>query len=244
MRLPSPLPNFRPGLRAGVLFMCSILVVGAAVAVSANVSDHLASAAVDEAIASTEAVVFGFVDPLIGSGGVTQLTSAQTAAIDDELEHLVNSGKILRIKVWAEDGTVVASDLPALLGRKFEPDGDLAEVMDGEVITDFTDANDEENVFEHGLADRFLEMYLPIRLPGQPEPVGIYEIYQDAAPIESQIDQTRRDVLLIVGAMGVVLLLLLFGAFSGASRLLARQNRELRRSEERFRSLVQNSIDV
>ncbi|MEA2548971.1 MAG: hypothetical protein QOE42_1569, partial [Chloroflexota bacterium] len=29
-----------------------------------------------------------------------------------------------------------------------------------------------------------------------------------------------------------------------ASRLLARQNRELRRSEERFRSLVQNSIDV
>ena len=38
--------------------------------------------------------------------------------------------------------------------------------------------------------------------------------------------------------------LLLFLAFSGASRLLARQNRDLRRSEERFRSLVQNSIDV
>ena len=45
-------------------------------------------------------------------------------------------------------------------------------------------------------------------------------------------------------SMAAALLLLLFGAFSGASRLLARQNRELRRSEERFRSLVQNSIDV
>src|SRR6266550_2355354 len=244
MRFPTLPPTLRPGLRAGVLFMCSLLVVGATVAVSANVSDHLASAAVDEAVASTEAVVFGLVDPLIGSGGVTQLTTSQAMAIDDELEHLVASGKILRIKVWAADGTVVASDLPALRGRHFEPDDDLSKVMHGEVVTDFTDAADEENVFEHGLADRFLEMYLPIRVRGQTDPVGIYEIYQDATPIESQIDQTRRDVLVIVGAMAAGLLLLLFAAFSGASRLLARQNRELRRSEERFRSLVQNSIDV
>ena len=41
-----------------------------------------------------------------------------------------------------------------------------------------------------------------------------------------------------------LLLALLFGAFSGASRLLTRQNRQLRTSEERFRSLVQNSVDV
>jgi diguanylate cyclase (GGDEF)-like protein/PAS domain S-box-containing protein len=244
MRLPSLSPNLRPGLRAGVLFMCSLLVVGAAVAVSANVSDHLASAAVDEAVASTEAVVRGFVDPMIGGAGVAKLTSGEALAIDDELERLVASGKILRIKVWAADGTVVASDLPALRGRNFPVDDDLTEAFEGNLQTGFSDATAEENVFEQGLADRFLEMYLPIRLPGSSEVVGVYEIYQDAASIEGQIDATRRDVLVIVGAMGVALLLLLFAAFSGASRLLARQNRELRRSEERFRSLVQNSIDV
>jgi diguanylate cyclase (GGDEF)-like protein/PAS domain S-box-containing protein len=224
--------------------MCSLLVVGAAVAVSANVSDHLASAAVDEAVASTEAVVRGFVDPMIGGAGVAKLTSGEALAIDDELERLVASGKILRIKVWAADGTVVASDLPALRGRNFPVDDDLTEAFEGNLQTGFSDATAEENVFEQGLADRFLEMYLPIRLPGSSEVVGVYEIYQDAASIEGQIDATRRDVLVIVGAMGVALLLLLFAAFSGASRLLARQNRELRRSEERFRSLVQNSIDV
>jgi diguanylate cyclase (GGDEF)-like protein/PAS domain S-box-containing protein len=242
-RLTLP-PSLRPGLRAGVLFVCSILIIGAAVAVSANVTDHLANAAVDEAVASTEAVVRGFVDPMIGSPGLAQLTSGQTAAIDDELAHLVASGKILRIKVWAADGTVVASDLPALRGRKFEPDEDLADVMAGEVVTGFSDATDPENVFEHGLADRFLEMYLPIQPAGTSAPVGVYEIYQDAAPIEAQIAQTRRDVLVIVGTMAAGLLLLLFAAFSASSRLLARQNRQLRRSEERFRSLVRNSIDV
>ena len=244
MRFPSLSPNVRPGLRAGVLFMCSLLVVGAAVAVSANVSDHLSRAAIDEAVASTEAVVRGFVDPMIGSDALAKLTGGQATAIDGELEHLVASGKILRIKIWAPDGTVVASDLAALRGRSFPVDDDLAEALEGNIETGFSNGAAEENVFEQGLADRFLEMYLPIQLPGSSEVVGVYEIYQDAAPIESQIDQTRRDVLLIVGAMGVALLLLLFAAFSGASRLLARQNRELRRSEERFQSLVRNSIDV
>jgi diguanylate cyclase (GGDEF)-like protein/PAS domain S-box-containing protein len=224
--------------------MCSLLVVGAAVAVSANVSDHLARAAMDEAVASTEAVVRGFVDPMMGGGELADLTSTQASAIDDELERLVASGKILRIKIWRADGTVVASDLPVLRGRHFEPDDDLAEVMEGQVIAGFSDGSADENEFERGLADEFLEMYLPIRTPQASEPIGIYEIYQDAAPILRQIDQTRRDVLLIVGAMAAALLLLLFGAFSGTSRLLARQNRDLRRSEERFRSLVRNSIDV
>ena len=50
--------------------------------------------------------------------------------------------------------------------------------------------------------------------------------------------------MLIVGSIGLFLLLLLFGAFSGASKLLSRQNRQLRTSEQRFRSLVQNSADV
>src|SRR6476646_6475074 len=244
MRRPSLPPGARPGLRAGVLLMCSLLVVGAALAVSANVSDHLARAAMDEAIASTEAVVRGFVDPMIGNGELADVTSTQASAIDDELERLVASGKILRIKIWRADGTVVASDLPVLRGRHFEPDDDLAEVMEGQVITGFSDGSAAENEFERGLADEFLEMYLPILTPQASEPIGIYEIYQDAAPILRQIDQTRRDVLLIVGAMAAALLLLLFGAFSGTSRLLSRQNRDLRRSEERFRSLVRNSIDV
>jgi len=62
--------------------------------------------------------------------------------------------------------------------------------------------------------------------------------------IESNIAKSGQDVPLVGGAMALALLELLFAAFSGASRLLARQNRQWRRSEERFRSLVQNSVDL
>ena len=224
--------------------MCSILALGAAVGVSATVSDHLSKAAVGEAVGSTEAVVRGFVDPMLGGSDLSNLPPAAAAAVDVELEHLVSSGKILRIKVWAPDGTIVASDLAALRGRSFEVDDDLEGALGGQIQTGFSDANSDENVFERGLANRFLSMYLPIHSPGTGQVVGVYEIYQDAAPIETQIAQTSRDVFGIVGAMAAALLVLLFSAFSGASRLLARRNRALRSSEERFRSLVRNSIDV
>jgi diguanylate cyclase (GGDEF)-like protein/PAS domain S-box-containing protein len=242
--LPERLRRWRPGLRAGVLSVSAVLVAATAFAVSVNVSDHLARTAVNEARRTTEAVVRGYVDPLVTAGGFADIPIDERVKINSELSRLVASGNILRIKIWAPDGTVVFSDLPALRARQFPIGDELEEALDGEAATEFSSATSEENIFERGLAARFLEIYLPIRIAGTSQVLGAYEIYQDAAPIESDIATTRRDVLLIVGAMALALLALLFGAFSGTSRLLSLQNRQLRTSEERFRSLVRNSVDV
>jgi diguanylate cyclase (GGDEF)-like protein/PAS domain S-box-containing protein len=236
--------RWRPGLRAGVVTVSGVLIAGTAYAVSANVSDHLANAAVDQAVRTTEAVVRGYVDPMVTETGFGPSASGPGDAVDAQLTRLVASGKILRIKIWTPDGSVRFSDLPALRGRTFPIGDELHEALDGEVATEFSSATADENVYERGLAERFLEIYLPIRRSTDGKVLGAYEIYQDSAPIEAQIARTRADVLLIVGAMAMALLVLLFAAFSGASRLLTRQNRELRRGRERFRSLVQNSVDV
>ncbi len=236
--------QWRPGARAAVLTVCAVLVAGTAFAVSANVSDHLARTAVNEAVRTTAAVVRGYVDPMVAGGGPSQIAPERRDQVNAELSRLVASGNILRIKIWAPDGTVVYSDLPALRSRQFAVRTELAESLEGNVATEFSDATAAENVYERGLAARFLEIYLPIRTTGSNQVLGAYEIYQDAAPIESDIASTRQDVLLIVGAMALLLLGLLFGAFSGTSRLLAHQNRRLRSSDDRFRSLVRNSVDV
>jgi diguanylate cyclase (GGDEF)-like protein/PAS domain S-box-containing protein len=235
--------RFRPGLRAGVLTFSSVLVLGTAFVVANTVSERLSQAAVNEAVRHAESVVEGLVSPMFTGSDVRDVTPAQAAAINQRLTELASNGQILRVKVWTHDATVAYSDEPLLRGRQFELEEDLGEALDGEVAHEFSDADEQENEFERGLADRFLSMYMPIYGTGGGI-IGAYEVYEDAAPIETEISATRETVLLIVGGLAVALLALLFVAFAGASKLLERRNESLRRSRSRFQSLVQNSADV
>jgi diguanylate cyclase (GGDEF)-like protein/PAS domain S-box-containing protein len=212
--------------------------------VSSNVTDSLRTNASDEAIRNTQAVISAFVAPLLGSGDLTERTPAQQAAINSQLERLVNSGRLLRIKIWSPTGQVVYSDLPQLRGTQFPVADDLEQALAGTPAVEYTNGDDAENEFDHGLADHLLSIYLPIVGTGADHAVGVYEIYEDAAPIDATVAATRTNVLLIVGGYGLALLVVLFLGFAGASRLLSRQNQLLTTSERRFRSLVQNSTDV
>jgi diguanylate cyclase (GGDEF)-like protein/PAS domain S-box-containing protein len=178
-------------------------------------------------------------------------TSPQGAEINRQLEVLVGSGSILRLKIWAPDGTVLFSDLAALRGVRFDPSEELEEAFAGEDATEVTAPDQPENVFEAGLARTVLEIYLPIRENGSGTVIGAYEVYEDAAPILAAVDETRRDVFLVAVLMAGALLTLLYLAFAGTWARLVRANRSLRRltgqvrrSEARFRSLIQNSGDV
>jgi diguanylate cyclase (GGDEF)-like protein/PAS domain S-box-containing protein len=248
----------RIGLRAGVLTISALLVAAAAFAVSSNVSDHLAQAAIHESVRTTEALLLGSMDPPVSEGAISDPAGPPGQAINARLARLVATGKLLRVKVWDTKGTILFSDLAALRGAHFEIDEDLGEALDGEVATEIGPGDEPENAFEAGLAAHLLSIYLPIRGADGVSVIGAYEIYEDAAPILADIATTRTDVILITGAMALGLLALLYAAFAGASRRLGDQNRrlrdqaateqalmvDLRRSEERFRSLLRNSVDV
>ena len=249
--------SHRPSPRAIVLVLSTAIVLVTTAAVAVNVSDNLRQVAVDEATRTTDALLRGYLGTTLLPQALADPSGAVATEVNHRLEELTASGDVLRIKVWAKDARVVFSDLPALRGRQFELEEDLEEVFDGETAAEFSAGDADENIFEHGLAAEFLSIYLPIRT-SIGEIVGAYEVYEDAAPIEGAVNAARRDVVLFVGAMALALLAVIYVAFAGSSRLLTRQNRrlreqaiteqllatDLRRSEERFRSLVRNSADV
>src|SRR5688500_7157639 len=107
------------------------------------------------------------------------------------------------------------------------------------------------------MSGRFLELFVPIRGAVDGNPIGVYDVYQDARLIEQRIDATRSGVFIVAVVASSLLVALIWLAFGGASRVLAAQNRrlqeqatterlllvDLQRKEERFRSLVQNASD-
>ena len=56
--------------------------------------------------------------------------------------------RIVALKVWGADGTILYSPNRALVGRTFPVRGGLAKALSGDVVADITDLSEVENEYE------------------------------------------------------------------------------------------------
>jgi diguanylate cyclase (GGDEF)-like protein/PAS domain S-box-containing protein len=239
-----------------------LIVVGMAFMASEIVAGQLRESATESARQNVEAIVRGYVDPTIAEDDL-DLGAQADPQVAAQLDRLTASGDILRINIWSRDGRVVYSTEEELRGERFSIDEDLVTAFGGESVATYeghaegADVHEEEEPGQNEPADLVLEVYVPIRGATDGNPFGVYEVYEDAKPIEDRVNAGKNEVFLVALIAAFGLLTVLFFAFAGSSRLLRRQNRllreqaahelvltdDLRRSEERFRSLVRNSSD-
>jgi diguanylate cyclase (GGDEF)-like protein/PAS domain S-box-containing protein len=239
-----------------------------AVVVSNLVADELRRGATESAVLSVEAIVRGYVDPDFGEESL-DLGAARDPDVDAQLERLTQSGEIRRINIWSRDGRIVYSNVAELRGRRLSIGTLLASAYAGETASRYAGGDGttdggaipgEGAIPGDGLPampGRFLELFVPIRGSVDGNPIGVYDVFQDARLIEQHIDTTRSGVFVAAIVASSLLVALIWLAFGGASRVLAAQNRrlqeqatterlllvDLQRSAERFRSLVQNASD-
>lgn len=148
-------------------------------------------------------------------------------------ERILANGRDVRVKVWRLDGTIVFSDAPNLVGKRFPDEAaELAEVVAGHPEIGISDLDDPENIAERGLADKLLFAYVPLRIePGGPV-VAVAELYQDYAVIQEDIDAFVARMLPLLG----VGLLVLYAAILP---IAMRVSTELRGRNERLAELLE-----
>ena len=253
----------RPGIRLVVVAPAIAVIVGMAVVVSNSVADELREGAKEAAVHNVEAIVRGYVDPVMDDKSL-DLDARHDPAIDAQLERLVLSGEIRRINVWSRDGRIVYSNDAELRGQRFSIGPLLASAYAGDGVARYVEGNASVEgpplTNAEGLpavSGRYLELFVPIRGPVDGNPIGVYDVYQDARLIEQRVAGVRAVVFIVAVVASSMLAALIWLAFGGASRVLAAQNRrlheqatterlllvDLQRSEERFRSLVRNASD-
>ncbi len=247
--------RIRPGLRAWVLGGSALVVIGLSLTIAAHASDQLRSAAAASAVGNAQAIVRGYVDTILTEDDL-RIDALPDPDVAEQLRRLVISGDMRRINIWTRDGRVMYSTEEALRGTRLGIDHELAQAFAGIPVDEFGDRGNSPA--EAALPERYLEIYAPIRGDSDGNPIGVFEVYVDAGPIEERVAETRDAVFIASLAAGAILLAVLWLAFAGASRRLAAQNRslgrlneqlgsmagDLRHREARFRSLVQNSSDV
>src|SRR5687768_5033383 len=232
------------------------VVVGMAVLVAEIAAGQLRQTAADAAVHQVEAIVRGYVDPTI-TEETLQLDAVTHPEIGAELDRLTVSGDIREISIWSRDGRIVYSSSDLLRGRRFSIGNLVATAFQG-VSTSAYGPADAAQLPGHTKGQLNVEIYVPIRGNVDGNPIGVYMVEQDARPIHSRVETTRQQVFWVALVAASVVLVILVIAFAGASALLAQRNallrrraeaeralaEDLRRSEERFRSLVRNASDV
>lgn len=148
---------------------------------------------------------------------------------------------IVRVKIWRQDGTILFSDDPRLLGKKLELEEDLEEAFEGEAVSEVSDLTKPENIYERILAPKLFETYVPLyRNPSDAAtPSAVVEVYTDYSEIQAQIDHLFQTIFLtLLSGLSLLYVLLLPITFRVARRL-SQQNTTLQDQARQLTGLLE-----
>jgi len=190
--------------------------------------------AVNDAANTADLLAEAVIQPALENSIVDRSPSA-TAALDTAIGDYLTNSSLVRIKVWARDGTILYSDEPRLVGEKFQLDREETDVFTHpRTKAEVSDLNKPENRFERGQG-RLLEAYRPVWTPnGTPL---LFETYSPYTEVDEHASQLWR------GFAGVTISsLLLFVALM--IPLLWRLNSRVRRAQRQREALLQRAVDA
>jgi hypothetical protein len=125
--------------------------------------------------------------------------------------------RIVAFKVWGRDGRILYSANSALIGLQFPVEGGLEKAFDGNVFTEVSDLNSEENIYEQQEWSELIETYTPVRIEGEGEVVAVIEFYQTMDELKGEIHAAQQRSWVVVGVSTIVIYLSLAGLVSKAS---------------------------
>jgi two-component system, NarL family, sensor kinase len=158
-----------------------------------------------------------------------------SGAVASVVVNAVLHDPIVRVKIWAKDGTIVYSDESRLIGTRYQLGADEQEVLrDGGVTAELSDLAAPENRYERSFGE-LLEVYTSIATPdGTPL---LFETYQRYA----SVSQSGSDLLGVFAPVLIATLLAFAVLLVPIAWVLARRVRQAQLDRERA---LERALDV
>jgi signal transduction histidine kinase len=183
--------------------------------------------AVHDAAALTDVTAESVVTPAL-EDGLLRGDRAAIARVDGVVRGRVLDQQIVRVKIWRQDGTVLYSDEPRLIGTRYSlGDDDLDVLRNGGTEAEVSDLSRPENRFERKWK-KLLEVYRGVAAPNGER--VLYEAYLPYDEVTSLAGRVWKSFLpgLLVG------LLLLWAIQAPLAWRLARRLEEGQRQRVRL----------
>ncbi|MEV0068229.1 MULTISPECIES: sensor histidine kinase [unclassified Amycolatopsis] len=190
--------------------------------------------ATQSAVQTTSVTARGVVEPRLDAAVVNRDPAALTA-FDAAIRRYVLQGSLVRVKVWAADGTILYSDASALMGERYPLSGQEAEALRVQgSVSEVSDLTRPENRLETSFG-KLLEVYVGIRA-ADGRPLLLEAYYRYDAVTQAGQAAWARFAPPSLGALVVLEVVQVPFAWS-----LARRVRRSLRERER---LLQHAVDA
>jgi diguanylate cyclase (GGDEF)-like protein len=221
--------RLRPSLLTQFSLLSFACILALGVVLSTLLDRELTQRALSDATRQANTLSRVAFAPLLAHEDLSRpIRVGRRGALDTAVAAARKDGSIVRIKVWSRSGQIVYSDEARDIGRRFAVEDDLRGAFAGRTTAGVSELGAAEQVQERRFG-HLLEVYVPLRLPGQARPAGAFEIYQSYAPLAAAIGHDTHMAELVLGAGLLFLYAMLFRLVSRASRRLRAQARDRER---------------
>ncbi len=132
-----------------------------------------------------------------------------------ELARLLTSlPEVVRVKAWDTNATVIWSDEPNLIGRRFPDNPELRTALTGRVEVEIREPKKSEQRYERGASTKLAEVYVPILSRDTGQIVAVVEVYKVPTRLLETIRRGRIVVWSISLVGGVVLYVVMVPLFT------------------------------
>ncbi len=233
----------RISLSARFLIASALAICLTMLLTSAWVENQLRTGVVRNAAASSARIMEAVIGPHIQDIATTKSVSIAARQAIASLSQDGSLGRrILQIKIWLPDGTLVYANGGGQAGSVPEMTKELSAAIAGEVSAHFDDTGDAELAEERKHGIPLFEIYTPIYRFGSKTIIAIAEFYEDATILRREFDAARWQSLLILGTSTFTMLAFLFSIVHRANLLIRSQQEQLQaRITQQTHLLEQNA---
>ncbi len=227
-RFGAPARVGRPVLLLLVYGIFLVIVGVTATAQAVMVSAHFSTDTLSSVVGADTTIVRSFVRSFVSPDDFASgsLPSQRQSIIERQIATLIAPETILRAEVLRPDGTVVFADQPSLRGTIAPASPAFTKALTGDsAIVDIVDATASEAAGPTLGTSTVLREYFPLSLDGHL--VGVVGIWRDAVPILAQLDEVRRNIVIVTLTAALVAAFVLFLVFRSAQGRITRQTQAL-----------------
>lgn len=205
----------------GVVSLLAMLLVGAAV------TSLIERAVTRNAAATTALYVDSVIAPLLPDMRAgTALDDVVRRALDETLGQGALGRRLVAMRLWSLDGTILYAQDDSLIGRRFPVTPALRQAFAGNIVADY-DRFETLDGNSMTPAGPLLEIYNPILQPWSGDVVAVIEFYERAEELEATLAGARLRSWAAVAAVTCLFFLALSMIVLRGSRTIDRQAGDL-----------------